>query len=399
MTVVAPVHVPVDASLSCRLAGRCGGCPWHGQSLAAQRDAKTASILALLGALVEPSTLLHGMTTPSAYRFRQRLDLRLQDGRLGLLGLGDAEGQVVDMERCEVASDEVAQLLTELRADLPPVDKASIRLRARGPLKGVWLDLPNVALKGLLDEGAWLSRRLAAGWVVELGTKGRAVVANPEVRLGEARLMPWSETVVDGQAVDLYTSVMGFTQPGAVPNAALVDAVVRATDEAGDVDTVLELGAGAGNLTLALAGAGHRIVALELEVGALQRTRAEASTTHGATVARVSARAGSFHREAEVPELLAAPVAGMKGVDALVCDPPRSGLGGFIDGTAGKGGGMKGLSPRLRPRHVIYVSCHPEALAKDAARLAALGYRLASLRGIDQFPWTPHAEWIARFSR
>ena len=356
-------------------------------------------MLDLLGTLVEPSTLLHGLTTPSAYRFRQRLDLRLHDGSLGLLGLADAEGQVVDMQRCEIASDDVNTLLTELRADLPPVDKASIRLRARGALKGVWLDLPNVALKGLLDERSWLLRRLAAGWVVELGTKARAVVADPEVRLGEVKRMPWSETMVGGQPVALYTSVMGFTQPGAIPNAALVAAVVHASDEAGDVDSVLELGAGAGNLTLALAGAGHRVVALELEVGALEKTLTEAKATHAATVERVSARAGSFHREAEVPELLASPIEKMKGVDALVCDPPRSGLGGFIDGTAGKGGGMKGLSPRLRPRHVIYVSCHPEALAKDAAKLSALGYRLASLRGVDQFPWTPHAEWIARFSR
>jgi tRNA/tmRNA/rRNA uracil-C5-methylase (TrmA/RlmC/RlmD family) len=68
----------------------------------------------------------------------------------------------------------------------------------------------------------------------------------------------------------------------------------------------------------------------------------------------------------------------------VLADPPRSGLRGFIDALAERAG---------RPQ-IVYVSCHAETLAADAARLAALGYRVAGLEGVDQFPQSPHGEWL-----
>jgi 23S rRNA (uracil1939-C5)-methyltransferase len=76
------------------------------------------------------------------------------------------------------------------------------------------------------------------------------------------------------------------------------------------------------------------------------------------------------------------------GATGVLADPPRSGLLRFpeiLDGIA------------ERPRHFVYVSCYPESFATDAARLAALGYRLRTLEIVDQFPQTPHAELVSRF--
>lgn len=348
-----------------------------------QRAGKREALASALGALAEDA-VWHGFFETPALAFRDRLDLRLSEGRLGLLGQ-EGDG-VVDMERCPIATDEVNAALGVLRGDLPPVEivqRASVRLRARGGRVGVWFDLSHLALKGLLDEASWLRRATARGWVVELGPKGRRY---SDQGLVASTPMAWSETFVDA-SIDLHTTVMGFSQPGAAVNRALIRALLQAVDET-DASSALELGAGAGNLTLPLASR-LEVVALELDIAPLMATLAHAGRPE--LVARIMPRAGSFHREAEVPELVASSYHGHP-VDLIVCDPPRSGLGTFL-------GGLGTLSKRLRPAHLVYVSCHPEALAKDAARLGELGYRLRSLRGVDQFPWTPHAEWVARFSR
>jgi len=374
--------VAVPSTLDCALASRCGGCPWYAKPLEMQRADKRETLASALGALAADA-VWHAFPETPVLAFRDRLDLRLEEGRLGLLGY-DGAG-VVDMECCPIATDEVNAALRLLRADLPPADlvaRASVRLRARGARVGIWLDVSHLALKAILDEATWLQRMSAKGWVVELGPKGRRYDGG----LVAPTLMGWSETFVDGP-IELHTTVMGFSQPGAAVNRALVRAMLEAVDET-DASSALELGAGAGNLTLPLATR-LDVVALELDVAPLMATLAQAGRP--GLAARITPRAGSFHREAEVPELVASSYHGHP-VDLIVCDPPRSGLGTFL-------GGLATLSKRLRPAHVVYVSCHPEALAKDALRLGELGYRLRSLRGVDQFPWTPHAEWVARFSR
>jgi tRNA/tmRNA/rRNA uracil-C5-methylase (TrmA/RlmC/RlmD family) len=75
--------------------------------------------------------------------------------------------------------------------------------------------------------------------------------------------------------------------------------------------------------------------------------------------------------------------------DVVVVDPPRSGASrAAIEGVAAWG------APR-----VVYVSCDPPTLARDAARLIAAGYLLSSLEGFDLFPNTPHVEAVAVFDR
>ncbi len=80
------------------------------------------------------------------------------------------------------------------------------------------------------------------------------------------------------------------------------------------------------------------------------------------------------------------------GREAILADPPRSGLGPFAEA-------LNGLAPSLRPPHLVYVSCHVDALGRDAAVLARAGYRAVAVDGIDQFPHTPHAEVVLLLRR
>ena len=73
----------------------------------------------------------------------------------------------------------------------------------------------------------------------------------------------------------------------------------------------------------------------------------------------------------------------------VLLDPPRSGAAGVLDVLA-----------RIRPQRMVYVSCHPGSLARDAAVLVGeQGYRLVSAGVMDMFPHTAHVESIAFFER
>jgi len=73
----------------------------------------------------------------------------------------------------------------------------------------------------------------------------------------------------------------------------------------------------------------------------------------------------------------------------VIVDPPRTGMSAdALSGLAAWG-----------PRSVVYVSCDPPTLARDAAKLAQDGFRLLSIEGLDLFPNTPHVETIAAFAR
>ncbi len=371
-------------TLDCLLAGRCGGCDWHDRAIDVGREHKVAHLRELLGTTLAGTSLsVASLLTPATSRFRERLDLRLEQGRLGLLGLRREDG-VIDMGKCPLTTESIDVLLAELRADLPPVSRASIRLRAHHDLRGLWLDLPHVDIKHLLDERAWLLR-WAPRVTLELGPKSRHVVIDGDIpKLTAPPLLPWASTFHGDIALGLCSTVQGFSQPGPIPNRALVTAVITAIRRC-QPERIVELGAGAGNLSLPLVLDGFEVRAVELDMTAMKRSIAYNRDRLGLAEQRLHLVAGSFEREAEVPTLLS-------GTDTLLCDPPRSGLGRFIDG-------LSKLSRGLRPNAIVYVSCHAEALARDAARLLTLGYRISNLVGVDQFPWTHHAEWVVEMSR
>jgi 23S rRNA (uracil1939-C5)-methyltransferase len=156
--------------------------------------------------------------------------------------------------------------------------------------------------------------------------------------------------------------------------ASLVTAVSDAVPDAGEI---LDLYAGVGLFSVPLAAMGH------LEVTAVEGDRAS-----GADL-RENARAQAPRLKTLVSGVEAY-LAARKGTPAtVIVDPPRTGLSkDAADRVA-----------RLCPPRIVYVSCDPPTLARDARRLLDAGYRLTSLRGFDLFPNTPHVESLAVFDR
>lgn len=156
--------------------------------------------------------------------------------------------------------------------------------------------------------------------------------------------------------------------------SGLVTAVMSATPDSGEV---VDLYAGVGLFSIALAARGHlEITAVEGDHASGEDLRANARPFGPAVRARVM----------RVEDYLAEP----HGVPAaMIVDPPRTGLSKLA---------LQGIV-RHAPRRLIYVSCDPPTLARDARGLIDAGYRLESLRAFDFFPITPHIETLAVFGR
>ena len=169
-----------------------------------------------------------------------------------------------------------------------------------------------------------------------------------------------------------------FTQVHAGINRAMVDLALNLLDLQPE-HRVLDLFCGLGNFTLPLARRAQRVVGVEGSIEMTERA-AENARAHGLDHL-------VFHAENLQQDLRTSVLAGEK-FDRILIDPPRSGAEEV----------MRYLPHWGAPR-VVYVSCNPATLARDAGILAAQGYTLLSAGVMDMFPHTAHVESIAVFVR
>ena len=181
--------------------------------------------------------------------------------------------------------------------------------------------------------------------------------------------------VGDGAPLHLRRDVRAFFQGNRFLVARLVKEVVARVPPG----TVVDLYAGGGLVGLALAAAGASEVTLvEGEPITARDLEANAKPYSG--------RVHVVRRSVE--GFLAS--GGARNVDVVVADPPRTGLSTDA---------IDHLLALARPRSVVYVSCDPATLARDAGRLASARYGLSGIVALDLFPNTAHVETIAVFSR
>jgi len=204
--------------------------------------------------------------------------------------------------------------------------------------------------------------QLPAGAAVHVQAGGDGVAAN--VRDGAGRLMAEVDVAEPGSP-PLRAPAGAFAQVGRVANRALVRAVLDAVGPA--PGRVIELYAGSGNFTRHLVALSDDVNAADGDAGAVARGRinAPAARWHVGPVARSSP----------------AP-------DVVVLDPPRVGADAAALALAA-----------AALRRIVYVSCDPQTLARDARQLGAAGFRLVGAVALDLMPQTAHVEVVATFER
>jgi 23S rRNA (uracil1939-C5)-methyltransferase len=272
----------------------------------------------------------------------QLLDASVESVQAALSALGDASADVVSIEVSEnVAADERAIHMEVRTAETLPV--AALRAAVTA-----------AALTGC-------SARSAKGAYARAGDP---VVSDPLRALTSGR-------APDGS---LRRHATSFFQGNRFLLADLVSRVMDAVPADGDV---LDLYAGVGLFAISLAASGrHGIVAVEgdRESGAdLLRNAAPYQDRIRAVVGLVEDHVRRDHSRP----------------GTLLVDPPRTGISREA---------MDAI-PQLAARRIVYVSCDPPTMARDARRLVDAGYALVSLTGFDLFPNTPHVEAVGVFER
>ena len=179
--------------------------------------------------------------------------------------------------------------------------------------------------------------------------------------------------------VELEFQPLDFVQVNNDMNQQMVTLVLQLLDLQ-PADRVLDLFCGLGNFTLPIARRVATVAGVEGEAGLVERA-ARNSERNGITNARF--HVGNLFEDQHAAEWA------HQTWDKLLLDPPRAGADKVL-----------AYLPRSETRRIVYVSCHPASLARDAGLLVhEHGFRLQAAGVMDMFPHTAHVESIALFGR
>lgn len=387
----------------CAHFGDCGGCETQHVAYADQLRGKREHVARLLSPLVPagPSVVEAVVPMPVGpdgmprhFRHKAAFAFAPADGRGRGLVIGHfAAGsrRVVPIHECPVHSERANQLAFSLRDRL-----ANAGVRAAGPrLDGVLRYLVvrtthddrqalamlvvtrnDKALRAPL--GAWLRSpgRPEALFVSEHDRADPFMVGSTVLRIDGP---PHLREMRVGPTMLLSPGAFFQTNPDAA--AALVEEVTARVAALGGGRRVLDLYAGSGLFALPLALAGHVVAAVEESRQAVHDGHANAR------VNRVSGSMLTF-TAARVEDVLGRST--LRRPDVVVLDPPRQGCPARV---------LEGVFRDLAPSRAVYVSCNPEAFARELPVMLAAGYTLTRVLPVDMFPHTSHVELVATLDR
>ncbi len=370
---------PERVSPRCQWFERCGGCTLQHLDPEAQIRLKQQTLVEQLRRIggVEAAGILPPLTGPRwGYRHKARLGVRYvkAKGRV-LVGFREKHsGFIVDMDRCEVLHPSVGERIREI-ADLIH----SLQARERIPQIEVAVgdDVAALVFRHLdpLTEGDRDALR-------RFGERSELhIYLQPAGPDSVSPLWPEeSQLLYRLPDFDLEFRFLptDFTQVNSELNRMMVSRAVSLLDPRPD-ELLLDLFCGIGNFTLPLARRAAEVIGVEGEPGLVQRAKENA------------ARNGLDNVTFQVADLTESADTGWEGrrFHKILLDPPRS--------------GALEVLPRLAAfdaARILYVSCNPATLARDAGELVnRYGYRLISAGVMDMFPHTAHVESIAVFER
>lgn len=361
----------------CPHFGRCGGCDLQHLTLAAQRRHKQAVLTELLGrqgiALDEAPELLAG--AGEAYRRRARLGVKVDaDGRVHLGFRARHTHRLIDIERCTVLVPALEALLAPLHRQLADLEAP----RQVGHLELLESDRGVVLLVRQLRDHAADTRRWQA-FAAAQGVHLARWLGREAPTFDWLTPVPALECRVPGPAGELSLGVApgDFLQANAEVNRLMVGAALAWLSPHAGEARLLDLFAGVGNFSLPLAAAGARVTTAEGSPAMVERLAGNASANGLA----VEAHQADLSDPAAVQALLAT-----ARPEVVVLDPPRE--------------GAEAVSQALVAHpvaHVLYVSCDPATLARDAAHLLQGGYRIVRAAVADMFVHTSHLESMLMF--
>ena len=364
----------------------CGGCSLQHMAPSEQIHAKQQILLDSLTHIgkVTPESLLPPLTGPQwGYRRKGRLGAKyvLKKSEM-LVGFREKRGHLLaQLTRCEVLHPVIGERIMELRTlfdslharqDIPQIEVA---IGDKGGDKG------NPAAALVFRNLVTLDEHDIAK-LCEFGEQyDFQIYLQPGGYESVTLLWPSSATLSYGLPeynLEMFFSPTDFTQVNAEMNRAMISRTMELLDPQ-PADRVLDLFCGLGNFTLPLACRAGHVVGVEGDEKLVQRARENA---------RHNGIANAEFHAADLNLMTSESWFG-RGFNKILLDPPRTGALEIV----------KRL-PEFEASRIVYVSCNPATLARDAAELVHRhGYRMRSAGVMDMFPHTTHVESIALFEK
>ena len=392
--------------------GSCGGCKMqhlHASAQVAVKQRVMEDNLWHLGK-VKADNILRPIEGPAwGYRYRARLSVRhVRKKGAVLIGFHERKSRyVADMKECHVLPKRVSDLLLPLRAligsmeaveTLPQIELAMGDM-AGTPGYGDVVALVLRHLEPLVEADIQRLRVFAAG---HAGVQWWLQPKGPDTihRIDE---LPGSETGQLAYCLPDFGITMpfrptDFTQVNPYINQVLVSRALGLL-QVQSSERVIDWFCGLGNFTLALATQARQVLGVEGAESLVARSRenyALNQAARGVTKALAETRFVARNLFEMTPEMLRADGAAEK----WLIDPPREGAFALVQALAAlHQAGASGQDGQwAAPKRIVYVSCNPATLARDAGVLVTqAGYRCRSAGVVNMFPHTAHVESMAVF--
>jgi 23S rRNA (uracil1939-C5)-methyltransferase len=370
-------------------AGACGGCKMQHLHPAAQVAVKQRTLEDNLWHLakVKPEQVLRPIEGPAwGYRFRARLSVR-HVARKGTVLVGFHERKsryIADMRVCPVMPPKVSALLMPLRELVMSMDAREALPQIELAMGDTVLALVVRHLDPLSDADASRLRAFAHVHGVQwwLQPKGPDSVQRLDEGSDElAYALPEFGLTLPFKPTD-------FTQVNPHINRVLVQRALALLDPRPE-ERVIDWFCGLGNFTLPLATRSREVLGIEGSRALVARAQDNARRNALALRAQFAVR--------DLFELTPAALAADGAADKWLVDPPREGAFALAKAAAEL---VQSGAPWSPPARIVYVSCNPATLARDAGLLVhQAGYRCTAAGAVNMFPHTAHVESIAAFDR
>lgn len=362
----------------CPHFGLCGGCVLQhldeGRQISAKEQVLIENFRRIGG--VEPERYFPPLTGPAwHYRRKARLSVRYVRGKERVLaGFRERDGRfVADMQECHILDERISDLrplievLNSLHAkkEIAQVEVAG----ADGVMALVFRnlrDLPETDIEALTQ---FCERHGYAFYLQPAGPDSVFPVSPKTVELSYTE---------PRENIKYVFEPYDFIQVNSEINSSMIQRALDLLDLEPD-HKVLDLFCGLGNFSLPIAKYCSRVTGVEGAESLVQRARNNAKN---------NGIANAIFFSADLSKDVSAMAWAKEEYDRILVDPPRSGAKEILPLLAGFGA-----------EKIVYVSCHPGSLARDAGELAGLGYRLEAAGVMDMFPHTAHVESIALFCK
>ena len=354
----------------CAAFPACGGCSfqhWRDEPVTAWKEQLVTGFLGRAGVTLPDFTPPH--VAPRQARRRATFHLKRLAGGIAAGFLERGSDRIIAPEGCSVLAPELMRLLAglaDLAADRFPVGQ-TINAQANQLDNGICLllDGPGGWHDGILE--------ILAGWAAGAGLARLSVAEDGDTPL---TLLAPAPPVLRFGPIAVTPPPGAFLQATRDAEATLQAAVAAIC---ADASRVIDLFAGCGTLSLPLLPDLSHLLVAESDSAALEALK---GAVDGAGL--------GAQLDCLTVDLMRAPIGTdrLDEADAVILDPPRAGAAAQCEQLAAS-----------QVPVIAMVSCNPASFARDAAALVGGGYRLDSLRVIDQFRFTSHVEIVAGFRR